>query len=79
MGDSVVFLCVNKGDSAEVVDGLWKKKGFTTRAVRQEGTEVCDAFGVIAFPTIYVIGPDGTIRYRSTHFDGAALRAMLLK
>ena len=37
------------------------------------------AFGVVAYPTNYLIGPDGKIVFRATGFDETALRAALEK
>lgn len=79
LGDDVVFLCVNKGDSPEVIRRYWKSNRFGMRAVRQQGNEVSDAFGVIGYPVHYVIGPDGEIRYRGTKSDKETLRKALLK
>ena len=76
---SVVFLCVNKGDAPSVIKRYWDLKGYTMQAVTQEGTEVSDAFGVLGFPTVYVIGPDGMIRYRSASFEPQAIRKALAK
>ncbi len=79
LGDDVVFLCVNKGDTQAVVEKYWLGAGYTMRPVLQEGTEACDAFGVIGFPTNYVIGPDGAIRYCAAEWNPLAVRRALLK
>ncbi|MFT7680524.1 MAG: hypothetical protein ACI8QC_004530 [Planctomycetota bacterium] len=79
LGDDVVFLCINKGDSSDVIRKYWAANRFGMRAVRQEGNDASDAFGVLGYPTHYVIGPDGEIRYRSTKSDKDALRKALLK
>lgn len=79
LGDDVVFLCINKGDSVDVVQKYWDKSGFTMQAVMQEGTTVSDTLGVVGFPTIYVIGPDGNIRYRDADWNVAAVRKALLQ
>ena len=73
----VVFLAVNRGDSPEQIAEWWKEAGFTLRAVRQQGTEVSQAFGVSAYPTNYVIGPDGKVLYRGVMFFEDRLRAAL--
>lgn len=78
-GDEVAVLCVNKGDSPEVIQNLWSRKGFTMGAVGQAGTSVSDAFGVLGYPTLYVIGPEGTIRYSSSGYDPVALRKAISK
>lgn len=79
LGDDVIFLCVNKGDSPAVIQKYWKANRFGMRAVRQNAKDASDAFGVLGYPTHYVIGPDGDIRYRSGGFDKDALRKALLK
>ena len=37
------------------------------------------AYGVKAYPTNYLIGPDGKIAWRAVGFDEAGLRAALTK
>lgn len=75
--DDVVFLCVNIGDEKEVIAKWWEEEGFTLRAVRQKQDEVSRAFGVQAYPTNYVLGPDGRVRYRGVGWDAAAVRRAL--
>ena len=75
--DDLVFLCVNLGDEAEVIRKWWEVSGFTLTAVRQEGDTVSRAFGVQAYPTNYVIGPDGAVQYRGVGWDEAAVRVAL--
>ncbi len=74
-----MFLCINRGDSSEVIRKYWDKKGLSMRAVRQEGTTAGQTFGVLGYPTTYVIGPDGAIQYRSSGGGIGELRAVLLK
>ncbi|MFT7485720.1 MAG: hypothetical protein ACI9F9_001570 [Candidatus Paceibacteria bacterium] len=78
LGDDVVFLCINRGDSKEVISRYWDKHGFTMKPVRQEGNTAAETLGVLGYPTIYVIGPDGTIRYGSAKWDASAVRNALL-
>lgn len=73
----MVFLCVNIGDEKSVIEKYWKEKSFTMRAVRQSQSEVSDAFQVMAYPTNYLIGPDGKIQWRSVGWNEAALRGAL--
>lgn len=74
----MVILCVNSGDSKKVIEDYWTKSGFTLTAVRQESNAVSDAFGVIAYPTNYLIGPDGNVLWRAVGADEAGIRRHLL-
>ncbi|KAA3611820.1 MAG: TlpA family protein disulfide reductase [Planctomycetota bacterium] len=64
----VVFLAVNIGDSKDVIEKWWKDEGFQLKPVQQDGDAVSKAFGVQAYPTNYIIGPDGKILWRSVGF-----------
>ncbi len=75
--DDVVFLCVNIGDEKDVINEWWEKDGFTMAAVRQDGSAVSEAFGVMAYPTNYVIGPDGKVAYRDVGWDEAAVKKLI--
>lgn len=46
-------------------------------AVRQHGSAVSEAFGVQAYPTNYLIGPDGKILWRGVGWNEQALRGLL--
>ena len=75
--DDVVFLCVNIGDEKDVIQSWWDEAKFTLKAVRQEGSDVSDAFGVQLYPTNYLIGADGKIAWRAVGYDEAAIRKYL--
>ncbi len=75
--DDVVFLCVNIGDEKKVISDWWEKDGFTMAAVRQEDDEISQAFGVQAYPTNYVIGPDGKVVYRGVGWDADAVKKLI--
>ena len=75
--DDVVFLCVNIGDEPEVIRSYWEESGFTLTAVRQQADAVSRAFGVQAYPTNYVIAPDGTVAWRGVGWDETAVRGTL--
>lgn len=77
-GEEVVFLNIDKGDSAEVVRKFWKEKGYSMRAVLQDGTAASDEFGVVGYPTLYLLDPDGIITYGANEFDEGKLRKLLL-
>jgi len=74
-------VAMNSGmDSREVVDGYWKKEGFTIEALLdadgQRGANA-KAMGVVASPTNIVVGPDGKVLYASVGFDESRIRGLL--
>lgn len=73
----MVILCVNRGDSVERIQEYWKESKFALTAVQQHGKVVSKAFGVRAYPSNYLIGPDGKVVYRSVGYDPKAIRAAL--
>lgn len=75
--DDVVFLCVNIGDEKDVINEWWTKEGFSLTAVRQDDDVVSAAFKVEAYPTNYVVGPDGTVLYRSVGYEEDKIRAII--
>ncbi len=64
----VVFLAVDAGDPPEVIREWWEEEGFTLTPVMQEGYTVSEAFGVQAYPTNYILGPDGRVLWRRVGF-----------
>jgi len=75
--NDVAFVAVNVGDSREQIEQWWTESKFTLRAVRQQGDEVSQAFGVMAYPTNYVVGPDGKVLFRCVGYDEASIRKAL--
>ena len=73
----VVGLSVNIRDSREVIAEWWKAGRFRHQPVMQQGDSVSRAFGVRAYPTNYLIGPDGRVVWRGVGWDEAGLRAAL--
>ena len=65
----VVVLAVNLKDEKSVIEKYWKDGGFKHDPVMQQDNVVSAAFQVQAYPTNYVIGPDGKIAYRSVGWD----------
>ena len=57
----VEFLAVGYKDTAPVIRAWWKDNAFKLRPVMQNQSDVSAAFGVQAYPTNYVIGPDGKV------------------
>ncbi len=76
--DKVAILAVNPDDDADVIRDYWEEAGFTFTALRDEmGVQAVTPFGVRAFPTNYVIGPEGKVLWRSVGWDEAAVRKAL--
>ena len=73
----VSFVAVNIGDDKGTIAQWWQEGKFTLRAVRQEGDAVSRAFGVQAYPTNYVVGPDGKVLYRGVGYDEESIRKAL--
>lgn len=71
--EDVQFYAVNLSDEKKVIADYWKEGEFDFPPVRQEDGEVSKAFGVRAYPTNYVIGPDGKVVWRGV---GANLEAI---
>jgi peroxiredoxin len=78
LGDDVVVLCVNKDDQAGPILDYWIENEFLMTPVMQKKGAVDSAFGVRSWPTNYVIGPDGRVRYVSGGWDAGAVRRMLM-
>ena len=68
----VAFLAINRGDDKEEIEYWWTNSEFTLQAVRQDDEDVSEAFGVKAYPTNYVVGPDGRVIYRGVGYDQEA-------
>ncbi len=75
--DDVLFVCVNIGDSKEVITDYWKEGGFTMPVAVQEEDEVSKAFGVKAYPTNVLVGPDGKVLWQSVGWDESGLEHAL--
>jgi peroxiredoxin len=58
--DGVIMLAVNAIDSPAYIDSYYAAEGLTVPVVLDDGS-LHDLFNVSAFPTTYVIGPDGVI------------------
>ena len=75
--DDVAFLAVNINDPKDRIAKWWADEGFTLPAMRQQKDEVSQAFKVKAYPTNYVIGPDGKVLYRSVGYFESQIEAAL--
>jgi len=72
-----VFLAMNVGDTAKVIRDYWSESGFTFPAMMQDKGEVSTSFGVRAYPSNYLIGPDGRVIWRGVGFDEGEVRTLL--
>jgi hypothetical protein len=70
-------VAVNFGDKPETIAAYFEKQDFKITALRQNKDEASRAFGVLAYPTIYVISGEGTVAWRSAAFDEEILRSEL--
>lgn len=55
-----VLLAMNVGDDNAKMSDWWKEKGYTFTAL-QDADELAGRYGIKAFPSTIVIGPDGTV------------------
>lgn len=56
------FLYVNRDDSASVIQQFVKATKYDMR-IGLNGLEFAKAYGVVAYPTLYLVDPSGTITY----------------
>lgn len=73
-------MAVNANDSLETVTNYIKEGGFNFPIVmggRGPSYTLGKAYGVQAYPTNYLISPDGKVLWRSVGFNEAGLRAAL--
>lgn len=75
----VVVLAVNNGDAVENIKKYFEKGKFTFRPVRQKADEISKAYKVSAYPTNYVIGPDGKVAEAVVGFEEEKIKAALEK
>lgn len=73
-----MVLTVNSGDDVDTIRRYFQEKSFTLNVVR-DGGDVSESYGVKAYPTNYVIGPDGKVAERTVGFEEETLRATLEK
>lgn len=76
------MIAVNGTDDAQTIQQYWRKSKFTMKAGMAEQREggiydVGERYGVLAYPTNYLVGSDGTILWRGVGFVEAELRNAL--
>lgn len=74
-------MAVNFNDPSDVIKKYFHDKGFTFTAVMngEAKGDVVGMYGVSAFPTNYVISPEGKVVARFIGFDEAGIRKALAK
>jgi hypothetical protein len=76
----VVVLAINCGDKPEAIREFTRQGNATVKILHDPEAKVStDAFGVEAFSTCLVVGPDGKIAWRGIGADETAIRAVLEK
>jgi outer membrane lipoprotein-sorting protein/peroxiredoxin len=75
----VVFLAVNRGDSAEDVKKVLADEKIAIRALLQKEGEINKTYRVSVHPTVYLVASDGRIAFASAGFDREKIRAALAK
>ena len=76
------IVAVNAFDTEEQVRKYIRENNFTFKVVlggEGEKYTLGKAYGVQAYPTNYLVGPDGKILWRAVGFDETALRQALEK
>ena len=70
---------MNYNDSADVIKKYFKENGFTFTEVMngEKKDDIVSNYGVQAFPTNYVISPEGKVIARFIGFDEAGIRKAL--
>jgi len=70
---------VNYNDSADVIKKYFRENGFTFTAIMNGNgnNDVVNVYGVQAFPTNYVISPEGKVVARFVGFDEDGIRKAL--
>ncbi len=57
---NVVILAMNVGDENEKMNNWWKEKKYTFPTLN-DADELAGQYGIKAFPSSILIGPDGTV------------------
>lgn len=73
----VAMVAVDFGDQPETIAAYFAKEKFGLTPAQQARNEASFALGVRSYPTTYVVGADGRVKWRAVGFDEAALRAAL--
>ena len=73
------LVAVNWHDSADVIKKYVRESGltFTTVMNGEHANDIASNYGVSAFPTNYVISPDGKVVARFIGFDEGGIRQAL--
>jgi thiol-disulfide isomerase/thioredoxin len=71
------IVAVDFGDTAETVRAYFEKEKFSFTPALQAKDAMTKAFGVRAYPTTYLIGPDGKVAWRAVGLEDASLKTVL--
>ena len=72
-----VLTHTTRGKKVQTIEGLADPTTGKLSAVQQHEGDVSGAFGVQAYPTNYVIGPDGKVIWCGVGYDPAMIRGAL--
>jgi thioredoxin-related protein len=77
------LIAVNASDSKTVINKYVEENKFTFLIGMEAGEDtkpdVSQKYGVQAYPTNYILDPNGKVVYRTTGFDETAIRKALEK
>ena len=76
------LVAINNGDPKEVINKYVDENKWSFKIVMggehgAEGADVFTQYGVLAYPTNYLIDSEGKVVWRSAGFDEAGLRAAI--
>jgi hypothetical protein len=77
-----LIVALNGMDDKDTIQKYITENKFTFTIGMKEGAEkynVDEQFGVMAYPTNYLIGPDGKVLFRCVGFDEPGIRKALEK
>ena len=79
-GKGLRVITVNEGDPADLITKFLKEKSYSFQVgMNGKGADVVKQYGVKAFPTNYLISPEGKIVARFTGFKESEIRKELAK
>lgn len=58
-------------DAKEEVEKLRNERGITEYAMLSDAQETVDAYGITSIPAAFLVGKDGSIRWRGMHLAEA--------
>jgi thiol-disulfide isomerase/thioredoxin len=67
--DSVLLVLVDVGEKRDSVLANFDRKTYQWPLLLDQFNAIGEKYGVKSFPTLFVIGPDGILRYSSVGYD----------